>query len=105
MQGSVSAGEKPKVGKARRYLRPDEAHQLIAAAAKRGRHEQPVLCWAFPTTGASSAGFFLWAMQKLEVATRVKSFSLVPCASDSPDYNGSDVVLFATTDITQQNAR
>ena len=43
-------------------------------------------------------------MQKLEGVTRVKSFSLVPCASDPPDYNGSDVVLFATTDITQENA-
>jgi hypothetical protein len=38
MQGSVSTGEKPQVSKARRYLRPDEANQLIAAAAKRGRH-------------------------------------------------------------------
>ena len=38
MQGSVSTGEKPKVSKDRRYLRPDEANQLIAAAAKRGRH-------------------------------------------------------------------
>ncbi len=38
MQGSVSDGEKPKVSKTRRYLRPDEAHQLITAAAKRGRH-------------------------------------------------------------------
>jgi type 1 fimbriae regulatory protein FimB len=38
MQGSASVGEKPKVAKGRRYLRPDEAHQLITAAAKRGRH-------------------------------------------------------------------
>jgi len=43
MQGSPSTGEKvesqqSKVSKGRRYLRPDQAHQLVTAAAKRGRH-------------------------------------------------------------------
>src|ERR1039457_6156911 len=38
MQRPLSDGEKPKVGKERRYLRPDEANHLITAAAKRGRH-------------------------------------------------------------------
>ena len=43
MQGSPSTGEKvesqqSKVSKGRRYLRPDQAHQLVTAAAKRGHH-------------------------------------------------------------------
>ena len=38
MGESVSNGKKPKVND-RRYLRPDEAHRLIAAAGQRGRYQ------------------------------------------------------------------
>lgn len=66
--------------------------------------ERPVACWAFSTTGASSAGFFLWAMKRLEVDTHAENFELVPCTADLPDYENADVVLFSTTDLVQTNA-
>jgi hypothetical protein len=65
--------------------------------------EEPVVCWAFPTTGAASADFFLWSMKRLEAITHAKQFSLAPCA-DVPNYGSADVVLFATTDLMQANA-
>lgn len=40
MAKATSAKLKPKVEKGRLYLRPDEAHRLIAAAGKRGRYPE-----------------------------------------------------------------
>lgn len=67
--------------------------------------DRPVACWPFPTTGASSAGFFLWAMSKLQALTGATRFELMPCTDSPLDFGQADVVLFSTGDMVVGNAQ
>jgi flagellar biosynthesis GTPase FlhF len=65
---------------------------------------RPNVCWVFPTTGASSTGFFLDAMANLEKVAGVKQFDLNACGNLPDSLQNTDVVVFTTTDLTLSNA-
>jgi len=66
--------------------------------------QPPEVCWALPTTGASSAGFFLYAMEKLERLTNVTRFALSPCGDHVAATTQADVILFVTSDLGPPSA-
>ncbi len=66
--------------------------------------QRPSICWAFPTTGASSSGFFLYAMAKLEQLANVKRFDLASCDSPEVARTSMDIILFSTSDLAPSSA-
>lgn len=64
---------------------------------------QPVMCWLVPTTGASSEGFFRFAMAGVREATSSRSVSLVPCGALG-DPRNADLIVFNPPDVTPESA-